>query len=300
MKRTHVMVMAGLFVVVAVGVAGWTVWQQPAVLGGLLPGQGGSLLRQADAQAQAGHPDEAIRLCEQVRREHPEGAVASEAAWRLGQLYEQVGRLLDAQEAYQQAGGGARAQEALQRVRVELLFSPTVGARDTTYTIQPGDTLAKIAKQYHTTVDLLQRANHLSGDLILPGRRLKVTTATFTIAVQTSTNTLTLEADHIPFKRYRISTGANRSTPLGTFTIVNKVPHPAWYKVGAVVPANSPENILGTRWLGLSQSGYGIHGTTDPQVLGQAVTAGCVRMANADVEELFTIVPLGTTVTITE
>jgi len=78
------------------------------------------------------------------------------------------------------------------------------------------------------------------------------------------------------------------------------VPDPPWYKVGAVVPANSPENILGTRWLGLSQAGYGIHGTTEPATLGQAVTAGCVRMANADVEELFTIVPLGTEVAIVE
>jgi len=192
------------------------------------------------------------------------------------------------------------AQAALQHRHLENLFSPTITALDTTYTIQPGDTLGAIAKRFHTTVELLKRANQLSSDLILPGRKLKVTNAAFTIVVDCSANTLILHANGEPFKTYQVSTGTHRTTPLGTFTIVNKVPDPPWYKVGAVVPANSPENILGTRWLGLSQAGYGIHGTTEPATLGQAVTAGCVRMANADVEELFTIVPLGTEVAIVE
>jgi lipoprotein-anchoring transpeptidase ErfK/SrfK len=76
--------------------------------------------------------------------------------------------------------------------------------------------------------------------------------------------------------------------------------NPTWFKAGAVVPAASPENILGTRWMGLDKPGYGIHGTTDPQSLGKQVTQGCVRLSNRDVEELYTIVPLGTEVTIIE
>ncbi|MGE5197528.1 MAG: L,D-transpeptidase, partial [Deltaproteobacteria bacterium] len=83
-----------------------------------------------------------------------------------------------------------------------------------------------------------------------------------------------------------------------TFKIINKLANPTWFKAGAIVPADSPENVLGTRWLGFDLAGYGIHGTKDPQSLGKQVTQGCVRLSNSEVEELYTIVPEGTEVTI--
>ncbi|MCU0666368.1 MAG: L,D-transpeptidase [Candidatus Omnitrophica bacterium] len=101
-------------------------------------------------------------------------------------------------------------------------------------------------------------------------------------------------------KTYTVSTGANNCTPVGTFKIVNKIVDPTWYKAGAVVASGAPENILGTRWMGLDLKSYGIHGTTEPKNLGKQVTAGCVRMANPEVEELYTIVPVGTEVTIVD
>ena len=52
--------------------------------------------------------------------------------------------------------------------------------------------------------------------------------------------------------------------------------------------------------MGIDKKGYGIHGTIDPNAIGQQITAGCVRMTNADVEELFSIVPTGTDVTIVD
>ena len=50
--------------------------------------------------------------------------------------------------------------------------------------------------------------------------------------------------------------------------------------------------------MGLDKKGYGIHGSVDPSDIGKYVTAGCVRLANPDVEELFAILPVGTDVTI--
>ncbi|MDD2679723.1 MAG: L,D-transpeptidase, partial [Candidatus Omnitrophica bacterium] len=101
-------------------------------------------------------------------------------------------------------------------------------------------------------------------------------------------------------KTYIVSTGKDNSTPVGNFKITSKLINPVWFKTGAVVPAGSPENILGTRWMGLNMPSYGIHGTTDPQSLGKPVTQGCVRMANSDVEELYAIIPIGTEVTIVD
>ena len=95
-------------------------------------------------------------------------------------------------------------------------------------------------------------------------------------------------------------TGADNSTPTGTFKIINKITNPVWYRQGAVVPPESPENILGTRWMGWDKPGYGIHGSVDPSEMGQQVTAGCVRMTNPEVEELFALVPSGTEVTVVD
>jgi lipoprotein-anchoring transpeptidase ErfK/SrfK len=82
--------------------------------------------------------------------------------------------------------------------------------------------------------------------------------------------------------------------------VINRIVNPVWYKQNAVVPADSPENILGTRWMGIDKQGYGIHGSEDPGAIGKQVTAGCVRLTNSDVEELFDIVPAGTEVTIVD
>ncbi len=81
---------------------------------------------------------------------------------------------------------------------------------------------------------------------------------------------------------------------------MNKLANPTWFKAGAVVPPESAENVLGTRWMGFNLAGYGIHGTIEPKELGKQVTQGCVRMNNAEVEELYAIIPQGTEVTIIE
>lgn len=92
----------------------------------------------------------------------------------------------------------------------------------------------------------------------------------------------------------------NSCTPVGKFKIVNKLPNPTWFKSGAIVPPQSAENVLGTRWMGFDLAGYGIHGTIEPKDLGKQVTQGCVRLSNADVEEIYSIIPVGTEVTIIE
>jgi lipoprotein-anchoring transpeptidase ErfK/SrfK len=191
-------------------------------------------------------------------------------------------------------------QKRVESINMELLFSPAVTEKSVLYEIKPGDTLSRIAKEHGTTVELIMKANGLSTTMIMPGRQLKVWNAPFTILVDKSQNSLILRSGDDVIKTYVVSTGKDNSTPVGTFTIVNKLTDPTWFRAGAVVPPSSPENILGTRWLGFDLAGYGIHGTTEPEKLGQQVTLGCVRMANPEVEELYTIVPVGTEVIVTD
>jgi lipoprotein-anchoring transpeptidase ErfK/SrfK len=76
---------------------------------------------------------------------------------------------------------------------------------------------------------------------------------------------------------------------------VDRVPDPTWYGKGKVVPPGK-NNPVGTRWIGLSRKGYGIHGTNSPSSIGRNVSHGCIRMRNRDVEQLFEMVSIGDSV----
>ena len=102
---------------------------------------------------------------------------------------------------------------------------------------------------------------------------------------------------------FRVATGQSvYPTPLGRFQIQVKWRNPWWY------PPNSrwargqkpippgPNNPLGTRWMGLSSPGVGIHGTPNPASIGYSVSHGCIRMYISDAEWLFNAVDIGTTV----
>jgi hypothetical protein len=89
-------------------------------------------------------------------------------------------------------------------------------------------------------------------------------------------------------------------TPDGHFTIISKVENPTWvpppdapWAQGAVPIPPGPGNPLGTRWMGLSAPGVGIHGTDDPASIGYSVSHGCIRMQIPDAERLFTMVSVG-------
>ena len=180
---------------------------------------------------------------------------------------------------------------------VERYFSAAVGLGDAAYAVQPGDTLTKIAKKNGTTVELLRVSNGIQGDMIRAGQRLKVPKASFSVLVDKSQNTLTLKDGEEVVKVYRCSTGREGITPAGAFRIVSRMVDPVWK---GVVNPGDPKNPLGTRWLGFDLPQYGIHGTNDPASIGKPVTAGCVRLANSDVEELYTLLPEGTSVTVVE
>jgi lipoprotein-anchoring transpeptidase ErfK/SrfK len=99
-------------------------------------------------------------------------------------------------------------------------------------------------------------------------------------------------------KVYPVAVGAEVTpSPTGQFSIVSRVVNPTYSHKGKVI-APGPRNPLGSRWMGLSQKGYGIHGTNAPKSIGKAASHGCIRMAKADLEELFQIVRVGDTVEI--
>ena len=101
-----------------------------------------------------------------------------------------------------------------------------------------------------------------------------------------------VEGDHI-LRIYPTAVGAVLTpSPSGTYHIVQRVTDPTWYTKGKIVPPGKA-NPLGTRWLGLSAKGYGIHGTNAPGSIGHNASHGCIRMRNHDVEQLYEMVAVG-------
>jgi len=93
--------------------------------------------------------------------------------------------------------------------------------------------------------------------------------------------------------KFHVSVGAPASpSPAGEFRVINRVANPVYYHPGEVIPAG-PDNPVGPRWIGLNIKGYGIHGTTEPHLVGRNVSHGCIRLRNRDVKKLFARVRVG-------
>ena len=91
-------------------------------------------------------------------------------------------------------------------------------------------------------------------------------------------------------------------TPTGEFQVMQMIRDPRWEHpfTGVIVPAGGT-NPLGSRWIGFWSDGtntIGFHGTPNESSVGQAVSHGCVRMYNRDVQTLFEMVAVGTPVTV--
>jgi L,D-transpeptidase catalytic domain/Putative peptidoglycan binding domain len=153
------------------------------------------------------------------------------------------------------------------------------------------------------------RRRQSSVDLPMTSVQPKVSDAKvgYTIAVSRPTNELLLYKGFKVVKTFPVATAMpSFTTPPGTWTIVNKVANPTWVNPapsgwGSGEPASippGPGNPLGTRALYLNAPGIRIHGTYDSASVGTYASHGCIRMQIADSEELYSIVPVGTTVLI--
>jgi lipoprotein-anchoring transpeptidase ErfK/SrfK len=108
------------------------------------------------------------------------------------------------------------------------------------------------------------------------------------IVIQRSSNRLVVWDGKHRWGTFGVATGqAIYPTPLGQFEIVTKQENPWWYP---------PGNPLGTRWMGLSAPGVGIHGTPDAASIGYSASHGCIRMRIPDAETVFAHVSVGTPV----
>ncbi len=222
-----------------------------------------------------------------------------------------AGQLTDAQATLQRLLSSTPDPDAIELfgdVNMKLLKSSLMMPGKEYYVIQSGDYLQKIAKKHNTTVALLKTMNGMQSDTIRLGDRLLVFNSDFTIQISKGRNNLDLLKGGKLFKRYSVGTGKFGKTPAVEFTITDKIVEPPWTRPSdnRQIEYGDPENVLGSRWMKIVSadhpelSGFGIHGTWARDSIGKQSSAGCIRMLNEDVEELFDLVPRKTSVTIVE
>jgi lipoprotein-anchoring transpeptidase ErfK/SrfK len=125
------------------------------------------------------------------------------------------------------------------------------------------------------------------------------------VVIDRAANTLRLFHGRDLVRRFRVATGQPAyPTPSGFFHVVDKQLNPWWtppnspWAVGAKPIPPGPGNPLGTRWIGLSVPGVGIHGTPSDYSIGYSESHGCIRMHIPEAEWLFERVSVGTPVVI--
>lgn len=261
--------------------------------------------------------------------EDPETARASSAA-RSGnaaidaarKAYE-TGRVLEAREQLnnllqrtQDAGEANEVRTLLRRIADETIFGKRNTPNDpcvTEYTVQSGDRLANIAPQHEVPHDVILLVNGIAdATRIRVGQRLKIPRGPFHVRIDKSEFRLDVYLRDLYVRSYRVGLGTEGGTPEGMWRVKNRLLKPTYYPPESasdkrIIPPGDPTNPLGTRWIGLEgvegqavgREGYGIHGTIEPESIGRAVSLGCVRMHNEDVEFLYALLQPGrSTVTI--
>lgn len=265
-------------------------------------------ITRANAYKKLNNINEAEKVLLEVTKNFSENKYIDEAWYNLGEIYKEQKRWNDAINyfnrvinTFPEKSSAKTSEKSLDEINFYLFLHPDT-IKENKYTIRHGDNLQNIAGKNNMTPQLLARANGIKDirylsvdqDIIIPKIKLK-------LKIDLSDRSLMLINNDKRVKKYLVAVGADNSkTPTGKFIINQKLVNPTWYFEGRVYQPNTPENRLGTRWMGISAKGYGIHGTNDSNVVGSAMTNGCIRLFNEDVEELYDILLEGTEVEIVE
>lgn len=206
-----------------------------------------------------------------------------------------------------------------------LVFSPTVVAGDPfaqSYTVVGGDSLPVINRKLSLTTEymLIARLNKLADpSKIQIGQRLKVINGPFHAVVSKSAFRMDIyvgdppsassvgssllacgaEPGWVYIRSFPVGLGAEDGTPVANFVVRNnsKLVNPEWRnpRTGERFAASDPKNPIGERWIGLDgldeasrgHTGFGVHGTIEPDSIGRSMSMGCIRLGDRDVEIVY-------------
>lgn len=171
-------------------------------------------------------------------------------------------------------------------------------ARKEPYKVVSGDSLDSIGRKYRAQGSPLRfgwmmEFNRKRSDTIRLDETLQIPLDPLHLLGLRSKCILALYCGDTPIHLYEVSFGKpGQETPVGTFTLTDFLVEPIDYGLDPPVPYGHPDHRLGTRWMGFAEAKeYGIHGNNVDDQVGAHESAGCVRMINGEVEQLFELIP---------
>lgn len=209
-------------------------------------------------------------------------------------------------------------KDQLSELADKWLFSSAVLAGDNLcemYLVRPGDSLEGIGRHYKVPHEIIMQINKIQDARGLQaGQQIKVIHGPFHVKIYRSTFTLDLYLQDTFVRSFKVALGApGNETPTGLWRVQErgKLVQPPWYdkKANRNYKPTDPDYPLGPRWIGLDgldgaakgRTGFAIHGTKDPDLIGTAVSQGCIRMYNKDVTLLYDLMyPLASRVEISD
>jgi hypothetical protein len=184
------------------------------------------------------------------------------------------------------------------------LFSRTVYPQDrfcSNYQVKPGDLLQSISSQNKVPWEILQEVNNISRpELLRAGQMIKIVHGPFHAKVYRSTFTIDVYLQNTFVRSFRVGLGQEgKETPTGLWSVKQggKLIKPPWSdpETGKLLPYGDPGYALGSRWIALDglkgnakgRTGFGIHGTIEPETIGTKSSKGCIRLHNGDVKKVY-------------
>lgn len=206
----------------------------------------------------------------------------------------------------------------LSQLADQWLFSKTFFAQDrlcSSYKVEQGDRLSNIGKQFNVPYELLMEINKIPRpEALREGGTIKVVNGPFNVKVYLSTFTMDIFLQDTFVRSFPVGLGQpGRQTPVGLWHVKagGKIPNALYTDpdTGKVIHPEDTDYPLGSRWIELEgldentkdKTGFGIHGTKDPQSIGRASSRGCIRLHNGDVIKVYNmLVPVNSLVKVTE
>jgi LysM repeat protein len=183
----------------------------------------------------------------------------------------------------------------------QTILGPTVSPDDPlcqTYKIDVGDTFGRLAKRNKIPFQFLCKLNPSADPhRLLEGQKIKVIKGPIHVKVTKHDLTMYVFLQNTLFAKYQVCLGKNGKTPEGKWLVEDRIRRPVYVDpdTGQNYSSNDPKNPTGGFWIRLlgvaggtvGKTGFGIHGTTEPESIGKFMSKGCIRMRNEEMAQVF-------------
>jgi hypothetical protein len=197
-------------------------------------------------------------------------------------------------------------KQRLSELADKWLFSRTVYPQDrlcSNYQVKQGELLTEISNQHKVPWEILQEINKIGRpELLRAGAMIKTIHGPFHAKVYRSTFTIDVYLQNTFVRSFRVGLGQEgKETPTGLWSVRKggKMIKPPWSdpETGKLLNYGDPGYALGSRWIALDglrgeakdRTGFGIHGTVEPETIGTKSSKGCIRLHNGDVIKLYNL-----------